>query len=40
MQRGKTKKKEIGINGTEAGAKWNSNFLCNDWIIFIKRRTG
>ena len=25
----KKKSKKIGLNGTEAGAKWDSIFLCN-----------
>ena len=34
------KTKKTGLNGTEAGAKWDKILLWNGWIIFIKRHTG
>ena len=36
----KKKKQKNGVEWTEAGAKWNSIFLCNGWIMFIKTTTG
>jgi hypothetical protein len=30
------KTKNLGLNGTEPGEKWNINFLCNGLIILIK----
>ncbi len=35
----KMKKKFLGFNRTEQGAKRNSIFLCNGWITFIIRLT-
>ncbi len=36
----KKKSKKIGLNGTAAGAEWDSIFLCNGWMMFIKTSTG
>jgi hypothetical protein len=34
------KTKNLGLNGTEPGVKWNIVFLCNGLTIFNKKCTG
>ena len=36
----KKKTRKTGLKGTEAGAKWDSIFLCIGFIMYILRCTG